>query len=149
MHPPDASHWLYRLTPRAWIQAALGELDQARGAFGRRQARAGMAGCRRAAGVAINGYLASLDSPPDAFGRTYMEHLAALEALAGVPQAVREAARSLLAAPLPGGPVVPLRTPSSDDKALADAQTVMAWAYAQVLRMEPPEPGGEPPGKAP
>jgi hypothetical protein len=72
-----------------------------------------------------------------------MEHLAALGALEGAPEAVREAARGLVSAPLPGGPVVPLRTASSDARSLEDAQTVMAWAYAQVLLAEPQTPPGE------
>lgn len=135
-HPIDPGHWLYRFTPRAWIHAALGELEQARAAYARHNGRAGLAGCRRAAGVALNGVLAACDTADPRWGRTYMEHLAALVDDPESPEAVREAARTLLATPLPGGAIVALRTAQLDARCLESAQTVMAHALALVLRSE-------------
>jgi len=141
-HPIDPSHWLYRFAPRDWIRAAVGELDQARAAYDRRNGRAGLAGCRRAAGVALNGALAAQEAPDPRWGRTYMEHLAALVDDAESPEAVREAARTLLATPLPGGEIVALRTAQTDARCLEAAQTVMAHALALVLRREGEAPAG-------
>ncbi len=137
MRDRDPEHWLYRHTPREWIRAALGELDQAKRAYAAHNGRAGLAGCRRAAGVALNGWLSTLDEPAEAYGRTYMDHLAALSVDATVPEEVRSAARLLRQTPLPGGEIVALRTATTDARALDAAETVMAHAYAEVLRAEP------------
>jgi len=139
-HPVDPSHWLYRFAPRDWIQASLGELAQARGAYAQRNGRAGLAGCRRAAGVALNGALAAAETPDARWGRSYMDHLTGLVDDAESPEAVRDAARLLLATPLPGGAVVALRTAQTDTRCLEAAETIMAHALALVLRREaPPE----------
>src|SRR5262249_47300797 len=53
----DPSHWLRRLSPDEWIRAALGELGRAEAAYGHGNARAGSAGVKRAAGMALNGAL--------------------------------------------------------------------------------------------
>ncbi|MEZ4390209.1 MAG: hypothetical protein R3A48_03860 [Polyangiales bacterium] len=136
MPGPDPTHWLHRYTPREWVRAAMGELVQARAAYARRNGRAGLAGCRRAAGVALNGILAAeLDFDPG-WGRTYMDHLAHLAADLERPEAVREAAKRLLETPLPGGEIVALRTAKSDEAALDAAEVIMAHAYAAVLRAE-------------
>lgn len=137
MRDPDPEHWLYRLTPREWLRASLGELEQARRAYAARNGRAGLAGCRRAAGVALNGWLATFEAPPEAYGRTYMDHLAALIDDASAPEAARVAARVLRQTPLPGGEIVALRTASTDAHALDAAETIMAHAYAGVVRAEP------------
>jgi hypothetical protein len=131
---PDA--WLRRFTPREWVRASMAELDQARRAYTQRNGRAGLAGCRRAAGVALNGLLASQPTPDPAYGRSYMEHLGALAADASAPDAVRDAAKLLLQTPLPGGEVVVLRTASTDARALDAAETVMAHALAMVMKAE-------------
>ena len=140
MRAPEPDHWLYRHTPREWLRAALGELGQAKRAYAAHNGRAGLAGCRRAAGVALNGWLASLDPTPDAYGRSYMDHLAALSADGGVPEAARTAARVLCQTPLPGGEIVALRTATTDARALDAAETIMAHAYAEVVRAEPDAP---------
>jgi hypothetical protein len=137
---PDPEHWLYRHTPREWLRAALGELEQARRAYAARNGRAGLTGCRRAAGVALNGWLASLDAPPESYGRSYMDHLAALALDESAPEAARDAARVLRSTPLPGGEIVALRTATADARALDAAETVMAHAYAGVVRAEPDGP---------
>lgn len=54
----------------------------------------------------------------------------------GVPEEVRAAARVLRQTPLPGGEIVALRTASTDARALDAAETIMAHAYAEVLRAE-------------
>ncbi len=128
--------WLRRFTPREWVRASLAELDQARRAYETRNGRAGLAGCRRAAGVALNGALSTQPSPDPAYGRTYMDHLAGLSADVTAPEAAREAARLLLQTPLPGGEVVALRTATGDARALDAAETVMAHAYAVVVKAE-------------
>lgn len=137
MPAPDPEHWLYRHQPREWLRASLGELEQARRAYAAHNGRAGLAGCRRAAGVALNGWLATHDEPPEAYGRSYMDHLAALTDDPAAPEAVRVAARVLRQTPLPGGEIVALRTATTDAKALDAAETVMAHAYALVVRAEP------------
>jgi hypothetical protein len=136
MHPRDTEHWLYRFTPREWVRASLGELEQARSAYTRRNARAGLAGCRRAAGVALNGLLALAESPDARYGRSYMDHLQGLANDTDAPEAAREAARHLLQTPLPGGDVVALRTATVNTRDLDAAETVMAHAYALVVRSE-------------
>jgi hypothetical protein len=135
----DPEHWLYRYSPREWLRASLGELEQAKRAYAAHNGRAGLAGCRRAAGVALNGWLAALDPPPEAYGRSYMDHLAALSTDASVPEAVRAAALVLRQTPLPGGEIVALRTATTDARALDAAETIMAHAYAEVVRAEPDE----------
>ena len=140
MREPDPAHWLYRFTPREWLRAALGELAQAKRAYASRNGRAGLAGCRRAAGVALNGWLATLDAPRESYGRSYMEHLAALADDTGAPDEARVAARLLRQTPLPGGEIVALRTAMTDARALEAAETIMAHAYAEVVRAEPGEP---------
>ena len=130
----DPEHWLYRFTPREWVRASLAELDRAKDAFTRKNGRAGLAGCRRAAGVALNGFLALADVPEPRYGRSYMDHLTALSAEADAPEAVREAARLLLQTPLPGGDIVALRTVSGDARLLDAAETVMAHVYALVVK---------------
>lgn len=136
---PDA--WLRRYTPQQWLHAAIHEHRQAKDAYARKNGRAGLAGCRRAAGVALNGVLATMTRPDPRYGRSYMDHLGGLAGDASAPQAVRDAAALLLSTPLPGGTLVSLRTSSSDAKALDAAETVMAHAYACVLRASPTESG--------
>ncbi len=82
----DESHWLKKFSPDEWIRAAIGELRRAEGAYARNDARAGLAGCKRAAGMAMNAALVL--APNDAWGRTYVEHLMALAKDEGEPQKV-------------------------------------------------------------
>ncbi len=129
----DDSHWLFKLSPDEWIRAALGELRRAEAAYASHSARAGLAGARRAAGMALNGAL--ILEPNDAWGRSYMDHLAGLAREEGAPARVREACKALAEAPLPGqGTLVALRTASGDAKMLEAARDVIAHAYAIVTR---------------
>ena len=53
----DPDHWLWKLSPDEWIRAAMNELRGAEKAYAMRDARGGLASCRRAAGMALNGAL--------------------------------------------------------------------------------------------
>lgn len=131
----DESHWLYRLSASEWIRAAQAELGRAERAYAAGDARAGLAGARRAAGMALNGAL--VVAPEPAWGRTYVEHLAALRRDAGVPEAVREAAGRLVDASAPAPKLVVLRTKSATERVVDAARDVIAHAYVVVCRAEP------------
>lgn len=126
--------WLTRFSPDEWIRAGLGELRRAEEAYARNNGRAGLAGARRAAGMALNGALRV--EPNEAWGRSYVDHLLALARESDVPARVREAAKILNETPLPGGELVALRTSSADEKVLEAARDVIAHAYAIVKRHE-------------
>ena len=117
----DASHWLFKFSADEWIRAALGDLKRAEQAYAQRNARAGLAGARRAAGMALNGAL--VVEPDEGWGRSYVDHLLALGRAESVLERVREAARTLTETPLPGaGSLVAIRTPSSEEKVLEAAR---------------------------
>jgi HEPN domain-containing protein len=128
----DKTHWLLRFSPDEWISAALGELARAEKAWSTGDARAGIVGVKRAAGMALNGAL--IVEPDEAWGRTYLEHIEALSKDARVPEAVRTACRVVLDARPPGGEVVSLRTPRSHEHVVEAARDVIAHAYAVVKR---------------
>lgn len=132
----DEAHWLNKLSPDEWIRAAMGELRRAESAYARRNGRAGLAGARRAAGMALNGAL--IVEPNDAWGRSYMDHLLALKAdpSPSLPPRVREACAILLETPMPGGELVAIRTASADERVLEAARDLVAHAYAVVKRHE-------------
>jgi HEPN domain-containing protein len=94
----DPSHWLHRLDADEWLRAADNELERARRALEAKQQRPGVAGARRAAGMAWNAVLVGAEN--ESYGRSYMDHLQALVRDERVPEAVRAAAQQLLAAPL-------------------------------------------------
>lgn len=129
----DADHWLFKLAPHEWVRAGLAELRRAEEAFAQRDVRAGLAGARRAAGMALNGAL--IVEPDDAWGRSYVDHLAGLSRDARAPERVREAARELTAAPLPApGKLAMIRSAKADERVLEAARDVIAHAYAVVVR---------------
>jgi hypothetical protein len=130
----DPSDWLRRFSPDEWIRAALGELSRAEAAWARGDARSGAAGVKRAAGMALNAAL--LVEPEPRWGRTYVEHVAALSTDDRVPAAVREACLLVLEAKAPTGDVVSLRTPRSNAVVLEAARDVVAHAWAVVKRHE-------------
>ncbi len=135
----DPEHWLYRLGAEEWLRAGMSELGQARARYAQRDARAGLASARRAAGMAWNAVLA-LDEPLDpAFGSTYVEHLRALANgtphPVPIPSEVRDAAKALLHEPEPrAGTLVQLLSPRHDARLVDAAETILAEAYARLLR---------------
>jgi hypothetical protein len=132
----DKEHWLYRLSPGEWISAALAELARAEGAWAAGDLRAGAVGLKRAAGMALNAAL--IVEPDDAWGRTYVEHVAALSRDARVPEAVRVACRVVLDAKPPAGDVVVLRTPRGHSHVVEAARDVIAHAWTVAKRHETP-----------
>jgi HEPN domain-containing protein len=119
-----------RHSPGEWIRLGLSELERARAALAAHDLAAGITGLKRAAGMALNGAL--VVQPNDAWGRTYVEHLAALANERSAPEAARQAARALTEARVPSGPIVSLRRPSDEERLVEAARTVMAHAYALV-----------------
>jgi hypothetical protein len=124
----DPDHWLYRLLPDEWLRAAENELRHAEESLGRRQQRAGVAGARRAAGMAWNAVLAQAETLDTAYGRSYMEHLQALAGDEAAPEAVRASARLLIETPL-AQQLVPLKP---DLRPAEAARTVLAHARERV-----------------
>jgi hypothetical protein len=131
----DPGHWLRKLSPDEWIRAGLAEVRRAEAAYSRGDLRGGAAGVKRAAGMALNGAL--LVEPKEEWGRTYVEHVAALAADETQPALVRSACRAVLDAGAPTGDVVNLRTPRSLETVLEAAKDVIAHAWAVVKRHEP------------
>jgi hypothetical protein len=130
----DPGDWLRKLSPDEWIRAGLGELRRAESAYDRGDLRAGAAGVKRAAGMALNGVL--LVEPDASWGRTYLEHLAALAKDQGQAEAVRSACQQVLESAPPGGDVVSLRTPRSHLHVIEAAKDVIAHAWSVVKRHE-------------
>jgi HEPN domain-containing protein len=122
--------WLVRLAPEQWIKQGLGELSRAQARLQSHDRTAGVLGLRRAAGMALNGALSIRWRP---WGRTYVDHLRAVEGDDAVPEAVRAAARLLNDAELEKQPGIVRLTPPSESARLVEAaKTVMAHAYAVV-----------------
>ncbi|HEX3698607.1 MAG TPA: hypothetical protein VH374_24765 [Polyangia bacterium] len=126
----DPSHWLYRLTSAEWLAAADTELEHCAQALARRAVRPGVTYARRAAGMALNAVLRGQDDPDARYGRSYMEHVAALGDDEQAPAEVRIAAQSLRTmAPAPPA-LITLGKP--DLRALEAARVVVGHARAQV-----------------
>jgi len=130
----DPEDWLHRRAPREWIQTGLAELRRAIGAFEARDVGAGLAGCKRAAGMALNGAL--LVEPDPRWGRSYVEHVKALGGDEAVPPAVRDACALLLELRPPNPHLLTLRGPHSNERAVEAARDIMAHALAVVMRHE-------------
>jgi hypothetical protein len=116
----DPSHWLHRLDSEEWLSAAANELRRAEEALAHKQQRPGVAGARRAAGMAWNAVLVQAED--ERYGRSYMEHLHALADDERAPEPVRAAARQLLEAPL-----------ATDVVALGRGDTRMAGCARVIL----------------
>jgi hypothetical protein len=132
----DPSHWLRRLAPAEWLDAADTELTHAAEALARRAFRPGVTHARRAAGMAWNALLAAAPEGAEAdaliarYGRSYMEHVAAL---AGDDEAlpdVRAAAQLLRDTPPAPPELVTLGKP--DHRALDAARTIVAHVRASL-----------------
>ena len=123
----DPSHWLHRLDAVEWLHAADNELSRAEEALSRKQQRPGLAGARRAAGMAWNAVLVGAED--ETYGRSYMDHLKALAADERAAEVVRAAARQLLEAPLATN-LVPL---GRGDTRMSDcARVIVAEARRRV-----------------
>jgi hypothetical protein len=133
---PDPAHWLHRLTPVEWLAAADTELEHAAQALARRAVRPGITHARRAAGMAWNAVLADApDAPTERalvarFGRSYMDHVAALTSAIDVPDDVRAAAALLRDTPPLPPALITLGKP--DLRALEAARAVVMHARART-----------------
>ena len=132
----DPAHWLYRLTPAEWLDAAETELGHAAEVLARRAARPGVTHARRAAGMAWNAVLAAArEADTDVlvarFGRSYMEHVAALASAPDVPDDVRAAAAVLRDTPPAPPELITLGKP--DLHVLDAARAIVAHARALVV----------------
>jgi HEPN domain-containing protein len=130
----DPSHWLRRFSPDEWIRASLAELRRAEARLRANDVTAGLAGCKRAAGMALNGAL--LVEPDESWQRSYVDHVAALARDFRIPEKVREAGKYLLDARPPSSDILTLRSRRSDERLLEAARDVMAHAYAVIKRHE-------------
>jgi HEPN domain-containing protein len=134
----DPNSWLYKFSPTEWIRAGLSELSRAEEALANHNVRALSAGCKRAAGMALNAVL--IFEPNDAWGRTYVEHLTAIARNPSALSKLREACTILLETSAPSGvstsSIVTLRTPASNLRVVEAAKDVIAHAFAVVKRHE-------------
>lgn len=121
-------------SPREWLRLAMHELRGAEQAYAHRNGRGGLLGAKRAAGMALRGVL--LGAPDPSYGRSYVQHLAALANDTTAPEAVRTAARLLHGAAVSDVEIVVLRPPKADQKMLEAARDVMAHAYARIVKQE-------------
>ena len=128
MSERDPDHWLYRLTADEWLRAARAELEAARRALEGRQHKAGVTQARRAAGMAWNAVLV-VTRDETGYGRSYMDHVAALTTDAGAPEPVQRAAQALLAAPLVAQVV---QIGRGDAGLAAAAEVIVAFAPARA-----------------
>jgi HEPN domain-containing protein len=112
--------WLVRLSAAEWMQAARKELNLAYEKLRGKKHREGVAYARRSAGMALNAVLRRTFDP--GYGRSYMDHLAALRDDARAPDATRAAAGRLLGAPM-----------RSDLVALGPGPTDLADAAAVIV----------------
>jgi hypothetical protein len=131
MPGPDPTHWLHRLTADEWLSAATNELALCEAALARRATRPGVTHARRAAGMALNGLLAHGRDNAD-WGRSYMEHVAALENDGSVTGTVREAA-TVLRTTNPAPPEL-LRIGRPDMNTLEHARVIVAWAQEEFQK---------------
>ena len=127
----DPSDWLRRYSPAEWIRAALGELSRAEQAWALDQGRAALAGCKRAAGMALNAAL--IVDPNPAWGRSYLEHLGALTYDSRAPRAVGEACS------------IVLRARAVSPQVVDKAYDVIAHAWFVVQRSERAQLTSRPP----
>ena len=132
----DPMHWLMKFSPDEWIRAALGEVFRAQAAYASGNVRGAIAGCKRAAGMAINALL--IVEPNEGGGRTYVEHVVALGDDDRAPPLVRQACKLIIGMPQSraGDSLVTLRTPSTEFKLIEASRDVIAHAWAVVKRHE-------------
>ncbi|MBX7078453.1 MAG: hypothetical protein K1X88_04630 [Nannocystaceae bacterium] len=146
MTATEPAHWLLRLPPQAWIDAARTELDalQRRLASEPDPRRAVVAHARRAGGMALNGVLAAwahddatIAAEPEApWGRSYVDHLQHVAAgrTGPLPESVATLAAAILAVPMARPELVGLGTRRHADlHTLAQATAALVEACATAL----------------
>jgi hypothetical protein len=135
--------WLFQHSTDEWLRMAMSELQIAEEAFRVRNGKQGLAAARRAGGMAINGALTlrpnevrpSEGLPHGRWGRTYVDHLVALQGDETCPERVREAARTLVVDPRASATgLTVLRSQKTDARVLEAAKDVVAHAYALIVR---------------
>jgi HEPN domain-containing protein len=119
----DPSHWLFRLSADEWLSAARTELSLCATALAQRAYRTGITHARRGAGMAINAVL--IERADADWGRSYMDHLAAVARAEDLPEVVRKAAAHLVATQPRQPELINIGKP--DTSTLDDARTVVAW----------------------
>lgn len=130
--------FMARRTHRARVARARNvRTDSGKSAFDDGDRKGALAACRRSAGMAINAALHVLEDRIDRYGRSYFEHVQALAKESEEHPEVRAAAELLVSTPLPGAPLISLRTNQGDVRILEATTTVLAWAYALLLEAEP------------
>lgn len=112
-----------------WFDQVGPELEAAAVAWRGGNAGRGRVGARRAAGMALRGWLAS--SPREGYGTSFMHHLNALADDEALPLDLREAAWRLCGRPTPeGGFQAPL--PAERLTPVDDARLVVDWARREA-----------------
>lgn len=129
----DPKDWLRKMSPAEWVAAALEEARRAERAYKDRQAKAGLASARRAAGMALNTVL--LLEKKEGWGRSFVDHLRGLATDEAAPEAVRVSCKLLLDTQPPGPAVVSLRSPAADQRVVEAARDVIAHAYARAVSL--------------
>jgi HEPN domain-containing protein len=130
--PKDPDHWLFRLTPEEWLQAARHELSLAEHALHERAQRKGVANARRGAGMALNAVL--IVEPNEGWGRSYMDHLRAVATDISADDSLRAAAKQLVEAPLEGPRLIHIGG-GADDAAWKAAEAVLSWVDHRVRKL--------------
>ncbi len=129
----DPRDWLRKMSPAEWVTAALQEARRAERAYEERQAKAGLASARRAAGMALNTVL--LLEKKEGWGRSFVDHLRGLGTDQDAPDAVRVSCKLLLDTQPPGPSVISLRSPAADHRVVEAARDVIAHAYARAVSL--------------
>ncbi len=129
----DPKDWLRKMSPAEWVSAALTEARRAERAYHDKQAKAGLACARRAAGMALHAVL--LLETKDGWGRSFVDHLRGLRGDPQVPEAVRVSCKLLLDTQPPGPSVISLRSPAADHRVVEAARDVIAHAYARGVAL--------------
>ena len=130
----DPEDWLRKHSPHEWIRVGLAELRRAIAAFEAHDVAAGLASCKRAAGMALNGALVA--RPNASWGRSYVDHVRALSTDEQVPTAVRDACKLLLEVRPPNPHLLTLRVPRTNERVVEATRDIMAHALAVVMRHE-------------
>lgn len=124
----QGEEWLVRLSKQEWLNVATKELRECHDALKRKHQRHGVAAARRSAGMALNAVL--LAHPNQSWGRSYVDHLAAIATDPLVPEVVRVSAQELLDAPLDAPALIQLG--AGDVSLAAAAATIIDWSHARV-----------------